>query len=63
MPYLALCFDAAAGDAERWTDALLEAGAFSVDASGANAGTEDETARFGERNRSRSGLRSALRGR
>jgi ribosomal protein L11 methyltransferase len=48
MPYLALCFDAAAGDAERWADALLDAGALSVDASDANAGTADETARFGE---------------
>ena len=48
MPYLALCFDASADDAERWADALLEAGALSVDASDANAGTVDETARFGE---------------
>jgi hypothetical protein len=39
MSYLALCFDAAAGDVERWTDALLEAGALAVDASDANAGT------------------------
>ncbi len=48
MSYLALCFDAAAGDAERWADALLGAGALSVDAADANAGTVDETARFGE---------------
>ena len=48
MSYLALCFDATAGDAERWADALLDAGALSVDASDANAGTPEETARFGE---------------
>jgi ribosomal protein L11 methyltransferase len=48
MPYLALCFDAAAADAERWADALLEAGALAVDAADANAGTASETARFGE---------------
>ena len=48
MPYLALCFDAAAGDAERWADALLEAGALSVDAADANAGTVEEAAIFGE---------------
>jgi ribosomal protein L11 methyltransferase len=48
MSYLALCFDAAAADAERWADALLEAGALAVDAADANAGTADETAHFGE---------------
>jgi ribosomal protein L11 methyltransferase len=48
MSYLALCFDAAASDAERWADALLDAGALSVDSSDANAGTPAETARFGE---------------
>ncbi len=48
MPYLALSIDAAAADAERWADALLEAGAMSVDASDANVGTVDETERFGE---------------
>jgi ribosomal protein L11 methyltransferase len=48
MPYLALCFDTVAGDAGRWADALLEAGALSVDASDANAGTVAETAQFGE---------------
>jgi ribosomal protein L11 methyltransferase len=48
MSYLALSFDATARDAERWADALLEAGALSVDASDANAGTADEVARFGE---------------
>jgi ribosomal protein L11 methyltransferase len=48
MAYRALSFDAAAVDAERWADALLGAGALSVDASDANAGTPDETACFGE---------------
>jgi len=48
MPYLALRFDATARDADRWTDALLDAGALSVDAADARAGTTDEAARFGE---------------
>lgn len=48
MAYNALSFDATAADAERWADALLEAGALSVDASDANAGTLDEIACFGE---------------
>ena len=48
MPFLALCFDSPAGDAERWADALLEAGALSVDAGDANEGTNAETALFGE---------------
>lgn len=48
MPFLALRFEVAAGDVERWSDALLEAGAFAVDAADANAGTSDETALFGE---------------
>jgi ribosomal protein L11 methyltransferase len=48
MAYRALSFDAAATDAERWADALLGAGALAVDTSDANAGTPDETARFGE---------------
>ena len=48
MPYLALRFDATAADAERWADALLEAGALSVDCGDAQAGTADETAFYGE---------------
>jgi ribosomal protein L11 methyltransferase len=48
MPYLALSFNASGDDAERWADALLESGAISVDAADANAGTNEEAARFGE---------------
>jgi ribosomal protein L11 methyltransferase len=48
MPYLALSFNAPGDDAERWADALLESGAISVDAADANAGTNEEAARFGE---------------
>ncbi len=48
MPYLALRFDAIARDADRWADALLDAGALSVDAADAQAGTADEAPRFGE---------------
>jgi ribosomal protein L11 methyltransferase len=48
MPYLALSFVAAAADAERWGDALLDAGALSIDAADALAGTPGEAPRFGE---------------
>jgi ribosomal protein L11 methyltransferase len=48
MPYIALRIDAAAGDAERCADALLEAGALAVDCADAHAGTADETALYGE---------------
>jgi ribosomal protein L11 methyltransferase len=48
MPYIALRIDAAAGDAECCADALLEAGALSVDCADAHAGTTDETALYGE---------------
>jgi ribosomal protein L11 methyltransferase len=48
MPYLALSFVADAADAERWADALLDAGALSIDVADALAGTEDEAPRFGE---------------
>lgn len=48
MSYLALSFEAAADDAERWADSLLGAGALSVDAADAHAGTAHETPRFGE---------------
>src|SRR2546422_11418473 len=48
MPYIAVRFQAVAADALRWTDALLERGALSVDASDPHAGTMLETARYGE---------------
>jgi ribosomal protein L11 methyltransferase len=48
MPFLALRFDVAGGEVERWSDALLEAGALAVDAADANAGTSDESAQYGE---------------
>ncbi len=41
-------FEAAAGDAERWADALLEEGAISVDLSDPRAGTDRESPIFGE---------------
>ena len=41
-------FDVSAADAEAWSDALLEAGALSVDVSDPFAGTERETPMFGE---------------
>src|ERR1700676_1740324 len=48
MAYLAVRFDAAAADAERWADALLDAGALSVDAVDAHAGTARETERYAD---------------
>jgi ribosomal protein L11 methyltransferase len=48
MSYVALQFDTDAGDADAWADALLEAGALSVDASDPRAGTPDETPLYGE---------------
>jgi ribosomal protein L11 methyltransferase len=39
MPYRALSFDATANSLERWTDALLDAGALSVDVADARAET------------------------
>jgi ribosomal protein L11 methyltransferase len=48
MPYRALCFDAPANLAERWADALLDAGALSVDVADARAGTPAETPFYGE---------------
>jgi len=44
--YWALRFDVAAVAAERWSDALLDAGALSVDAADPCAGTPDEDAIF-----------------
>jgi ribosomal protein L11 methyltransferase len=48
MSFLALEFDADAADAERWADALLDAGALAVDTSDSHAGSEREIARYGE---------------
>lgn len=48
MPYHALCFDASAHSAERWTDALLAVGALSVDVADAHAGTPSERPLYGE---------------
>jgi ribosomal protein L11 methyltransferase len=48
MPFCALCFDASALAAERWADALLGAGALSVDVADARADTPSESPRYGE---------------
>jgi ribosomal protein L11 methyltransferase len=50
MSFLALEFDAKATDAERWADALLDAGALAVDTADPHAGSEREIARYGEPN-------------
>ena len=46
--YRGLTFDATRDTAERWADALLEAGALSVEATDANAGMPGETPMYGE---------------
>ena len=46
--YVALRFDVEAGSADAWSDALIDAGALSVDAADPDAGTERETALFAE---------------
>ena len=48
MPFFALRFDAPAAAAEAWSEALLAAGAASVDTADANAGTGGETPLYGE---------------
>ena len=48
MSYLALRFDVSAAEAEAWSDALIDAGALSVDVSDPFEGTERETPMFGE---------------
>ena len=48
MSFVALRLDVAAAAAERWSDALLDAGALSVDAADPCADTSDEDAIFGE---------------
>lgn len=46
--FRALRFEVGAEDAERWSDALLEAGALSVDLADAGADTADESPLYGE---------------
>ena len=48
MSYIALRFDTDAASAEGWADALLEAGALSVDVADPHAGTLEETPLYGE---------------
>jgi ribosomal protein L11 methyltransferase len=48
MAFLALVFDAAAEDADAWADALLDAGASSVDVTDPAAGTAAEVPLYGE---------------
>ncbi|MFI4952065.1 MAG: 50S ribosomal protein L11 methyltransferase [Burkholderiales bacterium] len=48
MPFVALRFAAPAAAAEAWSDALLAAGAASVDLADANAGAGSETPLYGE---------------
>lgn len=46
--YIALRFDADAGAAEGWADALIDAGALSVDLADPHAGTSEEMPLYGE---------------
>ncbi|HET7135796.1 MAG TPA: 50S ribosomal protein L11 methyltransferase [Casimicrobiaceae bacterium] len=48
MSLTALRFDVSADDAERWSDALLDAGALSVDATDPRVGTAEESPVWGE---------------
>jgi len=48
MSFVALEFDADAGDAERWADALLVAGALAIDTADPHAGSDREIAKYGE---------------
>jgi ribosomal protein L11 methyltransferase len=48
MAFIALRFDADSGDAERWSDALIAAGALSVDLADSSAGTASEASVYGE---------------
>jgi len=48
VSYIVLRFDAPAGDADAWSDALLDAGALSVDVSDPLAGTPGESPLYGE---------------
>jgi ribosomal protein L11 methyltransferase len=48
MPFLALRFDADAAAAQRWIDALIDAGALSVDVADSDAGTGAEVSLYDE---------------
>jgi len=48
MPFVALRFDASAETTERWGDALIQAGALSVDVSDSRSGTDEEKALYDE---------------
>lgn len=48
MSYIGVRFDAPAGNADAWSDALLAAGALSIDVADPAAGTPDETPQYGE---------------
>jgi ribosomal protein L11 methyltransferase len=48
VSYIALRFDAPDREAELWSDALLDAGALSVDVSDPAAGTPEESPQYGE---------------
>ena len=48
MSFVALRFDASAAAAEAWSDALLDAGALSIDVSDPRAGTANESPLYGE---------------
>ena len=48
MAFVAVRFDTDATRAERWSDALIDAGALSVDVSDPAAGTPHEAPVFGE---------------
>ena len=48
MPFIALRFDADSGDAERWSDALIAAGALSVDIADSSTGTAAEVSLYAE---------------
>jgi ribosomal protein L11 methyltransferase len=56
VSYLALHFDASAADADAWADALLAAGALSVDVTDPSAGTADEAPLYGEPGEPSAGL-------
>jgi ribosomal protein L11 methyltransferase len=48
VSYVGVRFDAPAGEADAWSDALLGAGALAIDVSDPAAGTPDETPQYGE---------------
>jgi len=56
MSFLALEFDADAAEAERWADALLDAGALAIDTADPHAGSDREIAKYGEPGAADAGL-------